>query len=164
MGRTPELFGVWKVMLDDWGVFKAGRYRMITPPPPPHKTKKKKKNIARILLEIRGLKYVGKCWNLQPMLLVGLTLYWDRWLHPPAELTNPSQLVTPSCIFVCVSVCTCVSPKKKSTGKFAVVKMVNGSVLVLVCVYVHMHRVICFLKMMHKEMPQYCLGKCELAG
>lgn len=113
MGRTPELFGVWKVMLDDWGVFKAGRYRMITPPPPPHKTKKKKKNIARILLEIRGLKYVGKCWNLQPMLLVGLTLYWDRWLHPPAELTNPSQLVTPSCIFVCVSVCTCVSPKKK---------------------------------------------------
>lgn len=163
MGRTPELFGVWKVMLDDWGVFKAGRYRMITPPPPPHKTKKKKKNIARILLEIRGLKYVGKCWNLQPMLLVGLTLYWDRWLHPPAELTNPSQLVTPSCIFVCVSVCTCVSPKKKALASLLWWRWWMD-LFWYVFVYVHMFRVICFLKMMHKEMPQYCLGKCELAG
>lgn len=79
----------------------------------PSSSQNHKKNITRIILEIWGLKNVGKCWNLRPMLLAGLTLYWDRWFHPPAELTNPSQLVTPSWIYVCACLCVHVSPKKK---------------------------------------------------
>lgn len=109
------------------------------------------------------------------MLLVGLTLYWDRWLHPPAEQTNPSQLVTLAA-FVCVSACMCFTKKKKNTGRQAVANMVDGSVLVLeyddshspplvcVCVCVCTRRVVCVLKIIHEDMPQYLLGKCGLAG
>lgn len=73
------------------------------------------------------------------MLLVGLTLHWDRWLGPPAELTNPSQLVT-----LHAFVCVCSHKKRKSsTGRLAVATTVDGSVLVWnmtgesVCVCAH---------------------------
>lgn len=90
-------------------------------------------------------------------------------------VTNPSQLVTPPA-FVCVCVCAHSYTKRgrekrreKNTGRLALAKMVDGSVLVLdysasllpphVCVCVLVHVVVRVLKIIHEDMPQYLLGK-----
>lgn len=109
------------------------------------------------------------------------------WINPllgqmapsPAELTNPSQFVTPPA-FKCVCVPKCIIPKKrkkkKSSGSQAVAKMVDGTVLVLeydwslltlpfcVSVCARVHTVVCFLNIIHEDMPQFPLGKYGVAG
>lgn len=72
-------------------------------------------------------------------------------------------------------VCALRQKKKKKHWQANSAKMVDGSVLVLeydgsllvhplVFVCVHVHAVVCVLKIIHEDMPHYLLGKCGLAG
>lgn len=102
------------------------------------------------------------------------------WINPllgqmapsPCRADRPQSAHHPSYIF-CVSVFH--QKKKKTTrhtGRLALAKMVDGSVLVLeydgslpslpLCLCAH--ACVCALKIIHEDMPQYLLGKCGLAA
>lgn len=135
-----EICGDWKIRWVGWGYpISSNPSTPITPYPLNEKRKKNSQNVARHLR-------TGKCWYLRPVLLVGLTLYWDRWLYPPAELTNPSH--PPSFLDVCVCVGMCFTPQKEnnwqaSCGKhgglmcFGLVIWRQSAMPPLVCVCVH---------------------------